>query len=352
MLRHGCLSTALTALFLFSSATAFACTGIALKATDGSNINGRTIEFGLPLNLSVIIIPHNYAFQGTLPDETGGLTFRAKYASVGTAAFGENTILDGMNEKGLSVGAFYFPGYAGYAPITPATKIKAVSATEFSTWILTQFTTVDEVKAALPNIAIVTTKPKGWPGLPPLHYIVYDQTGKSIVIEPIKGKLKVYDNPIGTLTNSPTFAWQLSNLSNYINLSPLNPGPSTIKPSALQQFVKSAGLHGLPGDFNSPSRFIRAAFLSTIAAPSDKANTSVLQAFHLLSQFDIPIGKKLNTPITTVKDTKNLIYYYQTYDDQTIKFIAFSKLDLNSKTLKTITLTGTTPIIDVSTNAK
>lgn len=352
MSRHGWFSIALTSLFILSSTPLFACTGIALKANDGSYINGRTIEFGLPLDIAIIIIPHNYAFQGSLPDQTGGLTFRAKYASVGAAAFGENTIMDGMNEKGLSVGAFYFPGYAGYAPLSPANKIKAVSPTEFSTWLLTQFASVDEVKAALPTIAIVSTKPKGWPGLPPFHYVVYDKNGKSIVIEPTKGKLKVYDNPVGALTNSPTFGWQLSNLSNYINLSPLNPGPSTIKLTAIQKFVKSAGLHGLPGDFTSPARFIRAAILSAVATPSKDGHATALQTFHLLSQFDIPVGSQLIPPTTTVKDTKNLIYYYQTYDDQSIKSITFSKLDLNAKTLKTITLTGSTPIVDISANAK
>lgn len=362
MSRHRWLTLSLTTLCTLASTATLACTGISLKANDGSYINGRTIEFGLPLNLSMIIIPHNYAYQGTLPDETGGLTFRVKYASIGAAAFNENTIMDGMNEKGLSVGAFYFPGYAGYAKVSPATKIKAVSPTEFSTWILTQFATVDEVKAAIPTVAIVPTKPKGWPGLPPLHYIVYDRSGKSIVIEPTKGTLKVYDNPVGTLTNSPTFGWQLSNLSNYLNLSPINPGPSKIKPDTITQFVRSAGLHGLPGDFNSPSRFIRAAILSTVSTPSDKGNESVLQAFHLLNQFDIPLGTmkatttgkafSATTPTTTVKDTKSLKYYYRTYDDQSIKAIDFSKVDMNSKTLRRITLTGNTPIVDVTSTAK
>lgn len=362
MLRHGWLSFSFTALFTLVSTATLACTGISLKANDGSFINGRTIEFGLPLNLSMIIIPHNYAFQGTLPDETGGLTFRVKYASIGAAAFGEKTIMDGMNEKGLSVGAFYFPGYADYAKLSPANKIKAVSPTEFSTWILTQFASVDEVKAAIPTVAIVPTKPKGWPGLPPLHYIVYDQTGKSIVIEPTKGSLKVYDNPVGTLTNSPTFVWQLSNLSNYLNLSPINPGPSNVKPTSIQQFVRSAGLHGLPGDFTSPSRFIRAAILSNVSTQSDTGNATVLQAFHLLNQFDIPLGTMkatstgkafaATTPTTTVKDTKNLKYYYRTYDDQSIKAIDFSKIDVNAKTLRVITLTGSTPIVDVSASAK
>lgn len=360
MQGQGWMKAVLLYCFLGLSTTTLACTGIALKSKDGSHINGRTIEFGMPLDLNFIIIPHNYAFQGSLPDETGGLIFRAKYAAMGSAAFGESNILDGINEKGLSVAAFYFPGYASYAPVSPGNKMKAVSPTEFSNWLLTQFTSVDEIKGALNQVVIVPTTPKGWPGLPPLHYIVYDQSGKSIVIEPIKGKLKIYNNPLGVLTNSPTFGWQMTNLSSYINLSPINPGPTNIQMTTLESFGRSTGLHGLPGNFSSPARFVRAAILSTLISPTQNANDTVLQTFHLLNQFDIPVGaagnKEKNNPeytiATTVKDTKNLKYYFKTYDDQTIKMVDFSKLDKESKTLKTIPMTGKTVITDITANAQ
>jgi choloylglycine hydrolase len=237
--------------------------------------------------------------------------------------------------------------------------MKAVSPTEFSNWLLTQFTNVDEIKGALNQVVIVPTTPKGWPGLPPLHYIVYDQSGKCIVIEPIKGKLRVYDNPLGVLTNSPTFKWHMSNLSNYVNLSPINPGPVNINNTTLETFSQSTGLHGLPGNFSSPARFIRASILSSLISPTQNASDTVLETFHLLNQFDIPVGaagtvNKSNpeyTIATTVKDTKNLKYYFKTYDDQSIKVIDFSKLDTNAKTLKSIPMTGKTNITDITTSA-
>lgn len=359
MLRQGWVVHLILVILLLSSLSAFACTGIQLKTNDGAKINGRTMEFGMPLDLSVIIIPHNYAFQGTLPDDTGGLIYRARYAAVGSAAFGENAIMDGINEKGLSVAVFYFPGYASYAPATPGNKLKALSPTEFPNWILTQFTNIDEVKSALKNVVIVATTPKKWPGLPPFHYIVYDSTGNSLVIEPIHGKLIVYNNPVGVLTNSPSFKWQETNLSNYINTSPINPGPTTIKDTNLAGFSKNTGLHGLPGDFTSPSRFIRAAIFSNSSTPAKNADAGALQAFQILNQFDIPEGFADNgktsssyTTAITVKDTKNLKYYFKTHDNTAIRMIDLSKINKDSRTLKIIPMSGTTPVTDVTNTAQ
>ncbi len=350
-----------TALTLVTQ-TASPCTGIQLKAKDGSFVNGRTVEFGINLDLNGLVIPRNYAFHGTLPDGTPGMTYTAKYAAVGGGMFGEADIADGINEKGLAIGDFYFPGYAGYASVTPDNKTHALSPTEFSNWVLTQFATVDEVKAGLKNAVIVPTTPKGWPVLPPFHYVVYDKTGKSIVIEPIDGKLKVTDNPMGVLTNSPSFDWHLTNLANYVNLSPINTPPVKVDGMKLQAFGAGSGLHGLPGDFTPPSRFIRAAVFSSTAIPAENADQEVLRAFHILNQFDIPQGsvrqKENNQEVseytlaTTVRDPQNLKYYFKSYDDQSIKMINLNAFDLNAKAIKTFSMNGTTPISDISNTAK
>ena len=341
---------------------AWSCTGLQLKAKDGSFVSGRTVEFGIPLDLSAVVIPRNYELKGTLPDASTGLTYRSKYASMGGATFGSTEILDGMNEKGLVVGSFYFPGYAQYASVTPDNKNKALSPTEFPNWILTQFASINEVKDGIKSVVIAPTTPKGWPGLPPFHYVVYDKTGKSIVIEPINGQLKVYDNPIGILTNSPTFDWHLTNLSNYINLSPINAAPVTIDGFKLKQFGEGSGLHGLPGDFTPPSRFVRAAVFASTAIPADNAPQAVMQAFHILNQFDIPIGAvrdmEHNTVVpeftlaTTVKDPQSLKYYFRTYDDQTIRMVSMNAFDLNANKIKTISMHGIQPVVDISATAK
>jgi len=345
-----------------ASFNAEACTGIQLKALDGSVINGRTVEFGIPLNLGGLVIPRNYSFKGTLPDGTAGMSYSSKYAVVGGGMFGEEAIADGVNEKGLSVGAFYFQGYAKYAEVTPANKSKALSPTQFSNWIVTQFASTDEVKAALNSVVIVPTTPQGWPVLPPMHYVVYDKSGKSIVIEPINGKLKVYDNVLGSFTNSPTFDWQLTNLGNYVNLSPVNAPSLSVNGQDLQQFGQGSGLHGLPGDFTSPSRFVRATVFSATAIPSANTQEAVYQGFHILNQFDIPVGavrEKANDKVysestlaTVVRDPQNAKFYFKTYEDQNIKMVDLNSFDLNAKAIKTFDMTGVQTVEDVSKTAK
>jgi len=352
----------LTLVSTIFATTVWGCTGIQLKAKDGSFVSGRTVEFSVPLDLSAIVVPRNYEFKGTLPDGSAGIQYLSKYAVVGVNAFGAPSVLDGVNEKGLVAALFYFPDYAGYTEIKSDNKNKALSPTEFTNWILTQFATVDEVKQNLNAVVIAPTAPNGWGGVPPFHYVVYDKAGKSIVIEPIKGELKVYDNPIGVITNSPTFDWHLTNLSNYINLSPLNAPSINVDGMKLQQFGQGSGLHGLPGDFTSPSRFIRVAIFSTVAVPSDNADQTVQQIFHILNQFDIPVGSVRSkdnnkvvdelTRATTVRDPQHLKYYFRTFDDQTIRMIDLNTFDLDAKALKTISMKGMTPVVDVSNTAK
>lgn len=345
----------------------WSCTGIQLRAKDGVLINGRTIEFGLDLELGGIFIPRNYKFHGTLPDGSPGLTYTAKYAALGGGMFGEVAIADGINEKGLAVGDFYFPGYAQYTVINDQNKKQALSPTEFSNWILTQFATVEEVKAGIKSVVIAPTTPKGWPILPPFHYIVYDKTGKSIVIEPCNGQLTIYDNPLGVMTNSPTFDWHMTNLSNYINLSsvnvapvqiPLTPINGTNESLNLQAFGSGSGLHGLPGDFTPPSRFVRAVIFATLTEPAETAEQMVFDMFHLLNQFDIPKGAVRDAKVdkmiaeytlaTVVRDLEHLKFYFRTYKNQAIKVLDMQAFDFNAKTIKRFSMQGAQEVEDIS----
>jgi choloylglycine hydrolase len=98
--------------------------------------------------------------------------------------------------------------------------------------------TLDEVKHALPEILVANVIFAAWKSDVPLHYIIYDTKGKSLVIEYVKGKLNIYDNPIGVLTNSPGFEWHLTNLRNYINISPKSASDQKIKNKNVSQRIK------------------------------------------------------------------------------------------------------------------
>lgn len=340
-----------------------ACTGIKLTAKDGSIVHGRTFEFGIDVDTSIVYIPQGIPFVGATPNGEG-LKYQVKYASVGTIAADRMAVLDGINEKGLSVGTFYFPGFAGYATIDASNQSKALSPVEFPNWLVTQFATIDEVKAGLSGVVIAPTVTKEWGPTPaPFHYIVYDKSGKSLVIEPVNGKLLTYDNPLGVFTNSPEFPWHLTNLRNYINLTPNNPKPLKIDGMEFASFGQGGGMVGLPGDFTPPSRFVRAAIFSITAIPSETANESIFQAFHLLNQFDIPVGiarEKVGdvvysdyTLVTCARDPQSLRYYYRTYNDQTIRVVDLTKFDPNSKSIKRVkTATGLQKAVDVTSKLK
>jgi len=340
-----------------------ACTGIKLVAKDGSFVHGRTLEFGIQLDPSIVVVPRGYEFKATNAKGTG-FSYKTKYASVGAITFDQLAMLDGLNEKGLAVGTFYFPGYAKYADLTPQNQANALSAMDFPNWILTQFATVEEVKDALAHVVIVSTIDKQWGDQPqPFHYIVYDKSGKSIVIEPLDGKLVTYENKLGVLTNSPDFAWHTTNLRNFINLTPFNVAPIKLDGVELTPFGQGSGMVGLPGDFTPPSRFVRAAIFQTTATPSKNSEEAIFQAFHILNQFDIPVGtirQKDNgvihtdaTIFTVTRDPQTLKYYFRSYEDQSIRMVDLSKFDFNAKDVKKAATTDfSQPVIDFTSNLK
>jgi choloylglycine hydrolase len=188
------LTAALIAAFTSATSPSFACTGISLKAADGAAIRGRTLEFGFAMQSKVIIIPSGKELSGTLPDGSKGLVYKSKYAFVGANALGMPIILDGINDQGLSVGLFYFPGYAKYTDVTPENASHALAGYEFGVWALANFATVDEVREAVKNIVLVPTpapglgSPQGM--VPGAHFFLQDKTGKSLVVEPVDGTLK------------------------------------------------------------------------------------------------------------------------------------------------------------------
>lgn len=351
-----------TAALLHINEPVEACTGLKLTAKDGQSVHGRTLEFGIQVDSSVAVIPRGYAFTSTTPSGEG-LKYQSKYGVVGTICFNALAVMDGMNEKGLSIGTFYFPTYASYTPTTKENQSRSLSPIDLPNWILSQFATLDEVKAGIKNVVVAPTVVAGWGTTPPpFHYIVYDKSGASITIEPLNGQLVVTDNPIGVFTNSPSIDWHLTNLRNFINLTPFNVKPLKVNGFELQPFGQGSGMVGLPGDFTPPSRFVRAAIYAITAIPSATGNEAVFQLFHILNQFDIPVGVARSvengitysdaTQATVVRDPNNLKYYYRTFDDQTIRLVDLKNFDLNAKEVKEINTAGTEPFVDMSKQLK
>lgn len=212
---HALVGTLLLTSFFITSAQA--CTGIRLIAEDDSTVYGRTNEWGaFDLNSRVAAIPKGYHFQGLTPDGNNGKKWVGKYNFLGLDAIGKDVFIDGMNEKGLAVGFFYHKGFAHYMKYDKKKAGNTITATDMTSYLLSQFKNVDEVKKALKHVRVVAVEEASL-GIPAYaHWMVTEASGKSIVIEYIKGKLHIHKNPLGVITNNPTYDWQMTNLRNYL----------------------------------------------------------------------------------------------------------------------------------------
>ena len=312
-----------------------ACTGIVLRTLDGVTLTGRTLEFGFDIESEVLVVPAGTKFTTlAMNPEKSGFTFEAKYGFAGANAIGRPIVVDGLNEKGLYFGAFYFLGPAKFSELTATNRPNAISSEEVGNWLLSQFATVEEVKAALPKKVIVGTYVKEIDGIAPFHYAVTDATGASIVIEYTHSGLTIHDNTVNAVTNNPTYDWQLTNLRKYIGLTAVNREALTVGRQKLEPFGQGTGMFGLPGDFSSPSRFVRATAFANNSLPSKNADEGVFRTFHVMNNFDIPKGairesdsKTLvdYTVWTSVSDTKNAIYYYKTFNSQAVECVNIRK---------------------------
>jgi choloylglycine hydrolase len=338
-----------------------ACTGIRIKPNDGSVIVARTLEFAANLQSSVIVIPRAMESVGTAPGGKRGLRWKSKYAAVGANGFDMPAIVDGLNEKGLGIGIFYFPGYAKYQAVKEEDVGKAVAPWEVPVYLLGSCSNVDEAVQAVRSVRVGEVVQTNMGFAPPCHYIVSDSGGRCVVLEYVGGELKIHDNPLGVITNSPTFDWHVTNLRNYVNLSVNNVPTVDIAGIKLPSFGQGSGMLGLPGDFTPPSRFIRAVAFSQSALPVATAHEGVLQAFHLLNQFDIPKGAARGvdngkevadyTLWTSASDLTNHRYYFRTFDSSRIRMIDLAKMNLAAKEIKTISMAGQEVIEDLSSKA-
>ena len=237
-----------------------------------------------------------------------------------------------------------------------------VSSEESRVFLLGTCTDVKEAIAVAKDVRVGEVVQKDMGFVPGVHYILTDASGVSVVLEHVGGKLKVHRNPLGVMTNSPTFDWHMTNLSNYLNLTVSNVPKLDVAGTEFKGLGQGSGMLGLPGDFTPPSRFVRAVAFSKSALPVETAREGVLQAFHILNQFDIPKGAARGlehgkevadyTLWTSAADLKNLRYHFRTYDNSRIRMIDLKAVDFDAKEIRTISTQGEEQIEDVTSAAK
>jgi choloylglycine hydrolase len=271
------------------------CTDFLLQAADIDNsvVVGRSMEFGEDLGSQILVGGRGTKKQSAAPDSPmGGLSWTAKYGYVGLNVAGlgmKHLICDGMNEKGLSIGALWLPGFTEYSPAV-TNKAQALEVKHFTNWVLGNFATVAEVEAGLTGVQIwgnasLSTQV-------PMHFSIHDASGTSMVIEFLaeNPQGKVQTNTVGVLTNAPPFAWQLINIGNYVGLSPVDAVPMTIGGIPYPPPGHGSGMRGVPGDSTPPSRFLRMLFQKQFATQPANNTDAISLALHLLNTVDIPLG--------------------------------------------------------------
>lgn len=320
------------------SSDADACTGISLTAQDGSRVVARTVEWAAtPMQCGYVVAPRGHVHQSYTPTGENGLKYKSVYGYVGIYTEYEPFVVEGVNEAGLSAGLFFFPQYGEYAPYNSADNARTLCDMQFVSWVLSGFSTIDQVKAALKEIDLVTLDHK----IGAVHWRIAEPNGRMVVLEIVGGVPHFYENTLGVLTNAPGFNWHMTNLNNYVNLQPGSAPNNTIaKGITLSALGHGSGMLGLPGDFTSPSRFVRATFFQTTSPVWATGFDTVVQAFHILNNFDIPIGSQHTqadmpkglpsaTQFTAVTDQTAMKLYYRTAWNSNIRCIDLMSIDFS-----------------------
>lgn len=318
------------------------CTAISFQTKD--HYFGRNLDLEYSYHETVTITPRNYIFKFH-----NGKVLDKHFALIGMAFVQDNYPLyyDATNEKGLSMAGLNFPDYARYQNENPC-KIN-VAPYEFIPFILSQCSSVKEARTLLENINLVQVDFSPELKASPLHWILSDKY-ESITIEPMFDGLKIYDNPVGVLTNNPPFYFHMLNLTNYMGVTREEITNRFAENIDLKPYSRGMGSFGLPGDLSSASRFVKAAFTKLNSVTGDSESESISQFFHILNSVNQQKGccrvngKFEFTIYSSCCNTDKGIYYYTTYENSQITAVNMHHCDLECNSLITYQLIETQQI--------
>lgn len=308
------------------------CTAISYKTKD--HYFGRNLDWEYSFGEEVTIIPRNFELKFKKQP-----SITSHYAIIGMAITKNDYPLyfDATNEYGLSMAGLNFPSNATYH--SHQNDKRNIAPYEFIPWVLCQCKSVEETISLINNINLLSEQFDEELSLTPLHFIISDKH-QNITVEPLPDGIKIINNPVGVLTNNPTFEIQLHNLNNYMALSADEPKNTFNKFLDLSIYSRGMGGLGLPGDLSSQSRFVRAAFIKSNIISNSTEDESVSTFFHILSSVEQQKGcvktKEGNLEYTVYSSCCNTdkgIYYYKTYYENTIHKINIHDYNLDNKNL-------------------
>lgn len=277
------------------------CTSLIISDVNGNAYHGRTLEFSFFIPVDVSFIPKGTKIESVTPDGKQGVTFNTMYSFLGmTFAAIPNSkqvsIVEAANDQGLSFSANQLN--FSTAPPLGSDPSKILSVGDFGSWVLGNFKTVAEVKAAvlsgntefwLPPVPVMDN------ALMPLHYAIFDKASNGLVIQFQNNKINVYDNPVNVLTNGPEFPWHLLNLNNYTQT---NVDINTAQYGKLPVATVDSGiaLSGLPSSQTAAGRFVKAAFYTNYVRKAKTPDEAIQTLSHIMNNFDRPYDLTIDPP--------------------------------------------------------
>ena len=331
------------------------CSALVWETEDGKHLWGRNFDFNrIAQGSQVTYLPRGIAFytKGTQIENNldEACRLNVKYAALGMGSLvlqSTPTLFEGMNEAGLMGGQLYYREFACYQdqmregtlPLQPAFLV---------TYLLTQCQSVEEVVQKLEEeVTLISTPILG--GVPTVHWIFSDRTGEAVIIEPDQDGLHIYRSSMGVLTNSPGYPWHRQNLLNYANVCTKDACDLNVCGTRVKQCFSGSGGLGLPGDFSSPSRFVRLAFLKEFGIKGKNEAEGVAYTFRLFQNVAFPLGMVYvgdtgdltehdanvtefdYTLYTSVMCSESLRYYWMTYENLNMKSIGFEDMKEESR---------------------
>lgn len=313
------------------------CTDLRLVRLTDRHVSARTLDFNYETHSRVQVVPRGQHWVATATGTSApAMEWTNDLGFVGMDAFGfDYAFCDGLNEAGLSVGTLWLPetDLTTTPPQDGADGV--IDFINLAGWLLGTCRTVADVRTALTGAAIWNAPIRRmWPADKPVpaiveplldlafteHLSIHDAQGGDLVVEFVDGRMRLHDNPVGVLTNSPTFDWHTTNLRNYLGLTNVEASSRNLMGLEVTPTGNGSGLMGLPGDVTPPSRFVRATVLSEVTTTAGDARDAINQAFHCLDLVSVPRQLAASGDYTqwyVVRDHDAVVFYVRSYDGWT-----------------------------------
>ena len=303
------------------------CTAMTLQSAENVNFFGRTMDFSYCIEPAIYKVPRNYEWTNILTLQK--IHNYYSFIGIGQESDGLLGFFDGVNERGFAAAALYFAGYAYFDSQLNSSYDTTVASLDFLHFILGRCATLNDLYHLSNEISIVGIPDPVTQAVAPLHWIATDRSGRSAVIVMTEAGLMIYDNPIGVMSNSPDFPWHMTNLRNYMGVSPRQNQEAFWGAVKLTPFGQAGGSSLLPGGYTSPERFVRTSYLKTHIAEPVNNTDSVIACFRIMESVSIPKGIVITdsnafdyTKYTAFLNTSSCEYYFKTYENPQITTVS------------------------------